>query len=415
VCVAVDGAVTTGPADGRLQGFLHGITPATSQAMVSSLAPKSWRINSWATYALVKPTLGSRVTFVLSDGWRNQYGPLMPWAAWPLYEDYVRSTVRTSIDQGTPVDYWDIANEPNSGWLGTRDQIHEMFLRAHDAIRSVDPAARIVATSQSTFQAAPSSDTVTALHDSDLSTFLDYAEQHRMQIDALSWHEIGTLPEDVLAHAATVRSLLGGHPNLLVPNPELHINEFSGPDDYRIPGWTVGWLATMQEAGIAVANRSCWDRAPESAGDSGPYSECSEGLDGLLRADGATPQPLYWVHRAYAALTGSMAAVTSTDVDTSALASVDASATTLTVIVGRHRQRAHDGRVASDVQLDIAYPFAGQAVTVSVERIPDLDTPGPLTAAQPVSSGTAAISNGVVHVDLPGFRDGDAYVVRVTS
>src|SRR5581483_2953143 len=313
---------------------------------------------------------------------------------WPLYEDYVRSTVRASIDKGTPVDYWDIANEPNNGWSGTRDQLHEMFLRAHDAIRSVDPDARIVATSQSTFQAAPSADTITALHDSDLRSFLDYAQLHHMRIDAVSWHEIGTRPEDVLAHAATVRSLLHDHPGLVVPNPELHVNEFSGPEDYRIPGWTVGWLAKLYEAGISVANRACWDRAPESGSDGGPYSECIEGLDGLLRADGATPQPIYWVHRAYASLTGSMVSVASSDVDTSALAAADPATGSLTVILGRHHERAHDGRTASDVQLDIAYPFTSQSATLSVDRIPDLDVPGPLVAVQPVSSGPVAISGG---------------------
>lgn len=413
VCLEVDARTPLGVVDHRYQGFLHGVTPEADMAIIQPLQPASWQVNQAQTQGMARQ-LGAQTVWVLDDGWDWQYPGIPPWTVWPLYEDYVRSTVQGSLDHQQHVDYWDIAGEPNHGWLGTRDQMHEMFKRAHDVIRSVDADARIIATSQGEFSdSTAGADTITQLHDSDLAAFLDYAAAHAMEIDALSWHEIGTRPEDVAAHVARARQLVKDRPALLNSHPEIRINEYSSAQDWQIPGWTVGWLKAFFDAGVTAANRACWDRAPEDGQDQGPYSTCIAGLDGLLRRDQHTPTPLYWVHRSYADMRGEWLATTSSDHATSAIASRDDETEQIRILVGQFRKAEPNSTDLSTLTIRLQMPNRSVGrVRMAITRIPNHGGGGAL-ASPPSTVVEQAVTRGAVTITLASVTDGDAYAIVI--
>jgi hypothetical protein len=152
ICVDVNAARAEGPVGLVAEGFLHGVDGSTDPNLVAPLHPRSWQIgNTEAAYGMAQAQ-GAVITDILSDAWyQATYTPARgtgepPWSDWSAYSRWVQLYVRSTLADHH-VDYWDIQNEPDApigGAQPTVDQVLEEFSVAAQAIRSVDPSARIM-------------------------------------------------------------------------------------------------------------------------------------------------------------------------------------------------------------------------------------------------------------------------------
>jgi hypothetical protein len=440
ICIQVDGRSQRGPARLPAQGFLWSIASTNDPAMVAALRPQHWRLaDTKEVYDRAK-RYESRVTVMLSDFWygatndAKKGGAQPPWNNWSQYAEFIKSVVRQYRDLGKPVDYWDIQNEPGGDYVwtccrGTTQQLLDQYRVAHDAIRSVDPEARIVGPSLGAFADGPGQDRSWPF---DLERFFRFVEFWGLRFDAISWHEISapppgakdrsifiTSPRDVIDHIARVRKLLAAHPR--VGKPEILINEYGVPSSRLLPGWTAGWLGAFEQANVDGANRAC-AMAIDTAGRS--YSECARGvLDGLLIGDEKTPQANYWVHRAYADMTGERLATSSSDDAVTAFATAGPDGT-VRVLLGRHKSctRSVNSECTEPssatpppkpAKLTVSLPGTPTSVRVSIRRIPNVR--GPMRAPIDVQSSPATgdVVDGALTVNLDAVADGEAYVVTV--
>jgi hypothetical protein len=169
----------------------------------------------------------------------------------------------------------------------------------------------------------------------------------------------------------------------------------------------VGRIAAIDAAGVAEANRACWNT-------------CGDGyLDGLLAGDGRTTLPGYWAYAFYAGMKGEQVPVASTFSAVTGLATVDRSGT-IRILVGRHQGCTNAVAAfcaslpAMPVTLKLRVPSVG-AVRMVVEAIPM----GP-TAATPLRAPIVArpfeqpVAGGEVTVTIPALRDGDAVAMVIS-
>jgi hypothetical protein len=388
-------AALKGRATGSLQGFLSGVSSGVDGSMVMALKPKLWRVGYWDAHVYVKPT-GVKTQIVLTDA----FGPA-PYNDWTLYENNLRSIVAQSM-HGPYVDYWDVANEPDNFWTGTPDQFLELLHRSHNAIRSVDPNAKLVAPSISHFDPII------------LNWVLDYIAAQGLTYSALSWHEFDS-PAGLGTHCNDARAMLAAR-NLSM---EIHINEFSAGQNHLIPGWTAAWLSALERAGVNWANRACWQTL---AGE----SECATGLDGLLTTSQNAQQAPYWVHKSYADMTGQLIMSSTSDPSLSCMASINTATRDTWLMIGRASCGANgnwcrfadhaiqDAQTASgNVNVSIsAFPWS-RATAFTVE-IPYSNQSGP-SGTGPVSSVALATRRGVITVPLGSVADGAVKVVRLVA
>jgi hypothetical protein len=343
------------------------------------------------------------------------------------YTAWVRSFVATQLASGLQPNYWEIQNEPDAHYgrvTPSPAQALAEFQAAATAIRQVDPTAKIVGPGISAYNDRPSATL-------DLATFLRFVSDHNIKLDAVSWHEVGARaspvyatpdPESVLVHVGQVRQMIKNLPKL--GHPQIFINEYGSAAQHAVPGWTVAWISALEQANVDQADLACW-HSPNVYGQL--KSECSEGaLDGLIiGASSLLPQAVYSVHRAYAAMTGQRAVTSSTDPNNlSAFATRDDGSGTLKVLIGRHQSCTPAVRVdcqqplsatppAANVTLQLDVPWSAALATLEVDRI--ANTTGVVLAPQPVSLQVVSTGQGPIAVSIPGFVDGDAYLVTLTS
>jgi hypothetical protein len=435
ICVDVNGNADLGPARAIAEGFIHGVDSSTDPSLVSALQPRSWIFSGDPVAYNAAHGSGAAFTFVLSDAWSDatysaaRNGPLPPWEHLDQYAAFVRQTVANARRQGRQVAYWEVQNEPDGFYGGARPTVTQALTQfgvAVQAIRSVDPAAKVEGPNISAFNDRRGSATL------DLASFLDYVVATHIRLDALSWHEVGARvsptynppdPYSVLADVSAARALIRARPGLLI-TPKLFINEYHSADDHLIPGWTVGWMSALEQGGVDSADRACWHGTELTLQR---ISECREGLDGLLIPGTNVPQAVYWVHRAYAAMGGHKVAVSTNDPGNrayptvSAFATIDYASRTMQVLVGRHatctpairddcrRDKSTPPPTAVQIELDV--PWSSTLATAQVQQIPNV--PGPVTGPVPALNETIRIGAGPLVVRLPAFNDGDAYTITV--
>ena len=423
-----------------LQGFLHGWNlnhddPPNQKTieLIAQLKPKYWRVHDLDMYNFAKENFDPKITFDIYHYywlWKGLEGPNLakPWEDWADYEDHVRKLVTLSKEKNYPVDYWNPWAEPDTyhGWGGTCEQMLEMFERTYNVIRETDPDAKIVAPDLTAF-AGPfnggpcnpgGSDQFLRGSDHVLRKFLDYSAEKNLKWDAISWHELDSVPEDILGHVDAARKAIE---TLSLGNPEIHINEFSGHIDHLIPGWTVGWLYYLERAGVDFVSRACWCAKIPFDCPPGPEWDCWYGLDGLFY-NSTHPQPLYWVHHAYAQMTTQRLRSESTRTRTVAIASRDDDKKQLKILVGRYGEKAFSYTPQkippADVEITIKdYPHALDKVEVEILRIPNENIDQPLDEPILVSKKLYEVMDEVmdqtIKIPINSFQDGDAYSITI--
>ena len=431
-CVTV---ATTKPGQALVHpsnGFLDSNGPADP----GGLLPRQWRTNlrtlTETPDSVISQLQGASITDLLSDDWVETHSlagyAFTPWSDWSGYSQWVTADVQAvealAAKRGFTVSYWDIQNEPFAGGYYTPSasppqtetvaNVEEQFLLAYRAIKAADPNARVIGPSLIGWKAGAADNQVDGI---DMRTFLDFCAANGIRFDAFSFHanisyplegwyepdDSPAQPAQIQTDVAQLRSMIAERPSL--GNPQILVNEYGSPDTSELPGWNVGWIAALDQAGVAGAGRSCWDG-------------CGPSLDGLLTADGSQPRPAFWVYSFYAHMTGATVPVTSSFTDVTGVASV-ASDGTISVLLGRHQNCTSaislecPSFAAEPVTVQIQVPGANSA-TVTLATIPMGTTEAsPLYQLTP-SRFTVPVTNGVVSLSTPALRDGDAVEITVT-
>lgn len=462
--LSVDATSVLGPVDWASTGFLHG--DAADATRSQAVRPQLWRTGFAngvvdGDYTLAREH-GAQVIWVLSDDWGQMVGG-SPFTDLARFDDFVKWDVARH-EAESPVDWWDVWNEPTVSASVTADMWLVLFQHGYQDIKSVDPNARVEGPSGGSFDPFYGS-----ANESAFQTFLTFSAQNNLRWDAITWHDLGPCdscgttagtpawghPDDVARQAQWLRQQIALDDPAL-DGVQLQANEYLTLQE-SVPGWVAGVLGAMDDAGVRGVH-SCFFEYDEVA-TTGDGDNCQVGdLDGLLTPDGTTPRSAWWVYQAYAEMVGQRVATSSADPDNvSAYATLDSANSEVRVLVGRHQYRCWDPTwsgvcpsgpaPAAPVSLGVTVPWTTQSVSYTVKRLaapaPEpagavVETTGPwpdnnstdlnpsdlqaqTTGFTTVSTGTAAVSGGVATITLggtaqdPGVGDGDAYEVYLDA
>lgn len=403
------------------QGFVHGIgyqkgtDYSRTIALISAVKPMSWRLSRHGNLygfvvgeAKLPQTLGTELVFNIQDLFNIKYGydvrvglVCLPnqkncFSSYDTFKkswlEVLNAALRTGAEKNLIIDYIDVFAEPDygQGKLGvTPEQLGDIFKSTHDTVRQYRPNAKIVAPSFSAFREVY------------LTRFLTFVADNNLRLDALSWHEFNA-PELIPSHVSKIREFFKTQPKLCNPRcPEIHINEYSPDVQFYVPGNAVGWLYYLEKAGVDHANRACWDN-PDS---------CWAGFGGLLMQDNVTPQPLYWVYRAYADMAGSRVATQSSSPQVVAIASKNDERQELRILAGNYNQKGTSGPVSIEVK---GYQYDASSVIAEIRRVPDTGNKvQPLPSEPPATNLVVRVRDRAFSIVIGNFRDGEAYAIVV--
>lgn len=487
VCLSVNGSSDNGPIEWRADGFLHGLDFTQSSqngtttysyggpeaSLIQALHPTAWRaagcvdpLDYFPECQWIASNTSASVTNVLSDDYfaetnSSQAGGMTPpWECWSCYQGDVQGIVTNSgpqnvapaeFDQAEPATsvYWDIQNEPGFGLGpnqgGTTSLYLEQFLKAYQTIQAINPSIQMVMPSLSDFIDTPiEAGGLNDPHVLGFDSFIPYAVANGINVATLSWHANGGLFDDtptVLPYEVAELKYLESEYGM-TSSPKSFVNEYDPQFANLIPGWSAGWIAALENAGVDQANRACWVEKAGITEAGQSYSECGDGsVDGLFTStldtssttNGLTDAPLqpdanYWVYRFYAGMAGDLLSTTTSDNTVTAVATNDASTQTMDLLVGRHKSCTPSVNVdcttanapetgaisappATTLSINVAYPYAATSVTASIADIPNERGPVSQPTAQ---QETLPVVNGTVTIDLPAVSDGDAYTISLT-
>jgi hypothetical protein len=430
-CLTVDGRSVASSFARWADGFIAPWGSQSGTGVLTTLAPSQWRTNrsvlGSTPPASFRALQGAAITDVLSDDWQAAHSvggyAQTPWSEWSAYSQFVYDDVKQvealGAQEGFSVAYWEVQNEPFGGYYysdsanppasETVANFEEQFLVAYQAIKKADPSAQVIGPSLVSFEPAQGID---------MATFLAFCAANGIQLAAVSFHDNNYFPlpgwyaadgqpaqpGEVDAEVAQLRQMIASLPAL--GHPAILVNEYGDPYTSPLPGWAVGRIAALDAAGVAGANRSCWNDCDSSA------------LDGLLTDNGSEALPAYWVYNFYASMRGSSVPVTSTYTDVTGLATVDTTGT-VRILVGRHQActRAISPYCptypAQAATIDVEVP-GGTSAQVTQAAIPMGSTASsPLDSLSPTTS-VLPVVDGQVTITTPALHDGDAVEITVT-
>ena len=298
------------------------------------------------------------------------------------WQGFIRQLVNDVRASGVRVSY-DIWNEPDGTGFWPRGvnsaQYFQMWDTAVRTIRAVDPNASVVGPSYSGYNGAW------------LTQFVTHTRDNGTLPTVLNWH-FGSDPAADAADATRIMSAAG-----VGPLP-MTINEYLF-NDQQNPGYLTWYLSRLSTSNVTGAAHAIWSNC------------CTAGtLDTLLTA-GVNQQPTgeWWAYRAYAALTGRLAAVSTTDAATTAIAAADQGAARAGILLGT--STGQTGAATVSVTGIPSWLTSGGKVWVSVQRIPDAE---PLSAPSTVSNSQLTVSGGTISVPVNRVAGTDAYSIVVT-
>jgi hypothetical protein len=200
------------------------------------------------------------------------------------------------------------------------------------------------------------------------------------------------------------------------------VNEWDAAWNSRQPGAIVGYLSSLAYAGVDVANMACWGTSLSGQERSTCFARPGM-LDGLLLDDGTTPTDAWFVHTAYAQMTGGGATLLGSsiaDPEASIVATVDP-AGTIRVLLGRHTGCQAGVDEACPTSMSYAAPkqvhgiltvgTGAQTYSATVGKIPSVKAA--LQAPQALSTGTLAVSGGKLDLGTWSVGDGEAIVITL--
>ncbi len=393
-----------------MQGFLHGGAGFLDSVAVAKLKPAFWRIGAYALAGSgyqetkrfqPKITVNINDLYMIINAIPSQTQS-QPWTGnWMAWDDLVATVANNSLNNNEPVDHWDVWGEPDNFWTGTYDQWIEMYRRTDSILSSILPNPKIIGPEfgfgTCNFSVQP------------ILQFLDSCYSVGVVVSGVSWHEF-CQPHEVPLHVQQVRDSLAQRPWL--GNLEILIPEYAGPANHTIPGWNVGWLHYLEKSKVDWVSHGCWTETDGA----NSWSNCEFGLNGLFMYDNQTPQPNYWVHRAYAELDSNRLLTNSTNEKIVALAGKNDFSQEMKIVVGKYdNPNLGQHNTPSNVVIKISnYPYcSGCVIPLVVQRIPSntVNHSIPLLSPESVFIGTTNVVGDSLEVLINGFVDGDAYIL----
>jgi len=354
-------------------GFLHSMSatqPSTS--LIAPLKPSIIRAWPGAGTQARAASLGADYHIVVSDS----QGYQAPWpgdnGSWTAWESLARSVV-----QNQPGAYYDIWNEPDlSGefWGRSESQWLETWRRGFNAIRSVDPSAKIVGPSVYDYNG-----TIT-MHE-----FLDYAKANNVVPDVINYHCFAC---DIIGHTADLRSYMAAKG---ISDRPITLNEIMAEGEAYLPGAAVGYFSDIERSKIAGAAKSCWGTCNNNS------------LDGLLTSS-SQPRSIWWAYERYGQMHGTSVQVTvSQSLDGVATMNGDL----MQVLVGRFSNTNTPAQVLLD---HLTVP----RVHVFAELIPNSGTAASSGPQVRINADIDVVNNQLLLTLLDLGANYDAYFITIT-
>jgi hypothetical protein len=226
-CVSVDATETIGAADRAAQGFLHGAYAGADEAYLAGLHATMFRgavpyVNGQLHWSQLQAAEAAQVpiTLVISDAWWAANGghfPAPTSAVLATYREWLTSYISAVLASGHRVDYFEPYNEPDDpNYYGalvssnvTADELYKPFLVAYKAIKGLDPQARVVGPSSSSWseRSDPS-----YLGGFNIADFLAFAAAHGIQLAAVSFHFFESTPLYLMDQVVQARQLSDSAP-----------------------------------------------------------------------------------------------------------------------------------------------------------------------------------------------------------
>jgi hypothetical protein len=466
VCLTANATTPGGPVLHNAAGMDQGVTPVTPAALIAPLGIKYWETGAgppicggtsctnYSSFDAIRaddPT--ASISEVLSDNWYAETyeayrdcpnmtmcdienapkpwgGAEMPWANWSQFDSFTQSVVKTVEASGRTVALWNLINEPpsqgaqNDAYFDgaqsptlTASDIEQWLLHAYNDVRAADPSAQIVCPSFEQYDDFPG-ETPAVGQLLDFSTFLAFAAANNMDCNAFAWHEInyeGSLtdfnmqPQTMLDHIARFKALLQSYPQFA--GTPIIINEYApnvsleGGQLYEtMPGWIVGYIASLEASGVEEANHTC------------VTGGCNDLADDTLVVSGSTitTSDTYWPYVYYAQMSGNSIPITSSQEQINGFGSLNTSTNTIMMLLGRHDVEGVDALPANEtttLTVDIPSSWNTPSVTVSSDSF--IDSGGADAGPTPVVT-TVPVVNGVATITIAAFGGQNAYGITVT-
>ncbi|GAA4697658.1 cellulose binding domain-containing protein [Phytohabitans rumicis] len=305
------------------------------------------------------------------------------WVSWSDWLSKVDTmvTARLNATNVSNIAGWEIWNEPDWTWnTSAAGSFNEGWVRTYRQIRARDTVTPIVGPGTAGWQP------------SYMQSFLSYAKANNALPDVVVWHELNRTSASIAANVAAYRQMeasLG-----ISPRP-ISINEYAWTDEVDVPGRVTNYIAKLERAGVADAERAFW------------YEYGT--VNGLV-VNNNQPTGTWWLYKWYGEMAGNMVATTPpSQSGLDGFAAYDSTRRIVHVALG-------DESGTNSVRLT-GLGALGATARVTVESTPANGRFTAVTAPTAVSTGTYQISNGELVVVIPNMVAGSAYhvVVQPTS
>lgn len=304
------------------------------------------------------------------------------WVSWDDWLAKVDTMVRARLAATTVsnIQAWEIWNEPDWTWnTAAAGPWNDGWVRTVRRIRTLDTLTPVAGPGDASWNR------------SRMSSFLSTAKANNVLPDIVVWHELSG-PSGIAAHVADYRSLessLGISPRPIV------INEYATTGEVDVPGPITSYIAKLERAGVASAQRAFW------------YEYGT--VNGLV-VNNNQPTGTWWPYKWYGDMAGNMVStVPATQTGLDGFASYDSTRRIVNVVFG-NESGANSVRVTGLSAL-------GTSVRVTLESAPSSGRFTAVTAPTAISTSTYAVSGGAITVPVPAMDAARAYhlVVEPTS
>ncbi len=282
-------------------------------------------------------------------------------------------------------------NEPDGIWFnnvnndtGVQDRFNEYWQKAYTLIKELDPEALIGGASYATYQGNA------------MRSWINFCAANDCEPDYITWHELQTDKlNSFKSHLDDYRAI---EKAAGMTEREIIINEYAPQADCSVPGKLVNWIALFEENKVS----GCL-----------PYWHMAGNLNDIA-ADNNEPNGAWWLYKWYGDMSGETLKLTTSTAREQlyGLASIDDNKKSANVIFG-----GVDG--TADVVLEnVADTDAfkdAKAVNIKIEATYWTAFHG--VAAEPtiIRTGTYAVEDGRVVVELDGMEASAAYNITITA
>ena len=297
------------------------------------------------------------------------------WVSWNDWLSKVDTMVsaRLNATSVSNVTGWEIWNEPDYTWnTAAAGEFNSGWVRTVQRIRTRDTVTPIVGPSYATYEA------------NKMRTFLTTAKNTGTLPDVMIWHELNHSSAAIAANVASYRTV---ESSLGIPPRPIFINEYAWTDEVDVPGRVTNYMAKLERAGVAAADRAFW------------YEYGT--VNGLV-VNNNQPTGTWWLYKWYGDMSGQM--VTTTPPSQSGLdglASYDPTRHRVDVLLG-------DESGTNSVRLTGLGPL-GSTVRVTLESTPASGRFTAVPTPTPISTTTATVANGQLTVPIPNMSATSAY------